>query len=169
MLTLEKFEAGLTPEKLTQLQVIYRALAVSVSLFAALIVMLMQQDVSIYSGSDTPTVLLLTVIAPVWIGAAYTAGRLIFNFQTEKLKTAVSPEDAVKTLVTAYIVRAALAESAALFGLVACFLAASDGTMQKNPLLFVNFAGAVLFLGFLALTFPTKDLLIDVFKTKSGN
>ncbi len=61
----------------------------------------------------------------------------------------------------AYIVRLAMMEAVALFGLIVCFVALSQGTLQHQPLYWLNAASSAIFVGFLAATFPSDTRVAE--------
>ena len=61
----------------------------------------------------------------------------------------------------AWILRLALLEGSALFGIVVCLIGALDGTLREQPVFWLNAIPAILFLVFAAATFPTRDRLLE--------
>jgi hypothetical protein len=59
----------------------------------------------------------------------------------------------------AALVRLALLEGAALFGLVVCFLVAGSGQLRTDPLLALNALSALYLLLVAGASFPTEDRL----------
>lgn len=90
---------------------------------------------------------------------AWCAGAIVFSESLWKrqLRAATNPAHAPAIVRTAFIVRLALREGAALLGLVACMLAAMKGVLKPYPAYWVNAAPAVLFLFFLAANWPSRE------------
>ena len=60
---------------------------------------------------------------------------------------------------TAFLVRLACREGAALFGMMVSYLAARDGVLRAYPAYWVNMAPYALFLSFLVLHWPSAEKL----------
>jgi hypothetical protein len=74
--------------------------------------------------------------------------------------------DATEFLIcvrTASIIRLAIMESAAFFGLVVCFIAVSDSIMRENPFYWINAISAVFLIGFILLTIPNPDRIGTIY------
>jgi hypothetical protein len=65
---------------------------------------------------------------------------------------------------TAEILRLALLEAPALFGLVVCVLAAFNGVLHAHPVYWLNALPAVVLIAYATLNFPTLDRLVDRFR-----
>ena len=57
----------------------------------------------------------------------------------------------------ATLIRLAMLEGAALFGLVICLLGTLEGVLRTEPKYWLNALSAVLFLAFVVATFPTRE------------
>ncbi len=67
---------------------------------------------------------------------------------------------------TAFIVRAAILEAAAMLGLVACVVSIFNGWLRQQPLYWVNLLPAAAFVAFTAVTVPSRDRLERIFVDK---
>ena len=64
----------------------------------------------------------------------------------------------------AFILRVALLEAPALFGLVLCLLASMSGRLEEQPAYWLNGLSAVVFLLFVAVSFPTRHRVMEWFR-----
>ena len=76
----------------------------------------------------------------------------------------LSPEGYFRAIRKATIVRLALMEGGALYGLVVCTLAVMNGTMHEYPVFWINLAGAVAMLLSISWNFPTRERVIKVYE-----
>lgn len=90
---------------------------------------------------------------------AWCVGAIVFSefLWKRQLRAITNPAHAPSIVQTAFIVRLALREGAALLGLVACLLAAMKGVLTAYPAYWVNAAPAALFLFFLAVSWPSRE------------
>lgn len=90
---------------------------------------------------------------------AWCAGAIVFSefLWKRRLRAVANPAHAPSVVQTAFIVRLAVREGAALLGLVACMLAAMKGVLAAYPAYWVNAAPAALFLFFLAVSWPSRE------------
>ncbi len=66
----------------------------------------------------------------------------------------------------AKIVRIAIIEVPVFFGLVTCFMAVINNILQENSYYWLNALSYFIFVYLLAKDFPTKDRLLQIFKTR---
>jgi hypothetical protein len=64
---------------------------------------------------------------------------------------------------TTVIMRLALMEGSALFGLAVCMIGATNGVLRAVPEYWINLLSPFLLIGFGIATFPTKERLVDWF------
>jgi len=103
-------------------------------------------------------------VAAVGIILAVAAPRVARRFQKTVWEINRPAEDSIERVTyhlarahfTARIVQLGAMESAGLFGLVVCLLAAMAGRMQQSPMYWLNTAPAVVFLAYVVATFPTR-------------
>jgi len=98
---------------------------------------------------------LLTSVQLVMSGSLLVLSSAVFNRLLDRIRDA--PDQAFSLLRSALIVRLAMLEAGALYGIVVCLLAVLDGTMKEHPVFWINLAGAVGMLLFLSWSFPTKE------------
>lgn len=69
-------------------------------------------------------------------------------------------------MLQAHIVRIALLEGPALFGLVVCLVGTVQGQIQTHPVYWFNTGSTVVLALLLAITYPTRDKLVETFRRK---
>lgn len=178
-----EFRKALTRENVMVLQLIY--LAIGGGILAFLIAISV-----IGAGADgsgpmvedpVPMLTWLTVghvaIAIVVYGVAawlfrsrFSASQLEALGKGELVKAGgeSTAEPALKALLqmrTALILRLALYEGVAMFGLVVLLLAVINRALEGTPWLWVNILSTAILAGLIAITFPTPDRLETLFRT----
>ena len=93
---------------------------------------------------------IVMVAAVVTIGASEVLWRVILRRASSELGARAQ---------TAFLVRLACREGAALFGMTAAYIAAGSGVLRVYPAYWVNMVPYTLFLGFLATHWPSADKL----------
>jgi hypothetical protein len=72
---------------------------------------------------------------------------------------------ALMLLRTAIIVRLAVLQGAAFFGLAVCMIGVTGGVLYAAPMLWLNLGSTALLIVFGVLTFPTRDGLLDILES----
>jgi hypothetical protein len=80
----------------------------------------------------------------------------------------LSAEAVLSNIRLAGIVRLAVMEWAAFFGLVVLVVATQQSVLQRAPEYWVNVISTVIMFGFVLLTFPTRARLEEVSQTGMG-
>lgn len=151
-----------TREELRPLQVICIALPVGVILFTL---------VALSIGSDgTPTTDLAALTTMRLVHAALTAfalfaQKLFFvRALTGKIKSGQGdgPQPFLTRYRTAMIVRLALVEGAALFGLVILVIASTGGVLRNDSTLYLHLIPVLLLIGIAQVSFPTQQKLVEL-------
>jgi len=149
---------ALDQETVRVLQVMQLALTMGVLLFTAFTVARAWLFPARGPGTSlAPAALrtLTTANAAVLLGA-FAFGHLIFRSRLSFRSRNVAAS--VAALRAAILLRLALLEGAALFGVVVCFLATGSGP-PADPRVWLNLASPAAFLLFSAVTFPTRERL----------
>lgn len=181
----EDFEAALERNgALRGVQVLYAAFGLGVLLFVLV-------AVSMYFLIEPPgeglgdVLSLLSLVHAIAAVTQWSVGFLLFNARLSpaSLRGQMQPEgpaaghapaksaaeaadDCVGDLRAAFLIRAAMFEGAALFGVVVCLLGSAGGGIREAPIYWLNLLSALVLFVFLALTFPTRQHLVDVFRMK---
>ena len=72
-------------------------------------------------------------------------------------------------LRTAYILRLAMLEFVAFFGIMVCFLGVISGTLSDYPIYWINLFSAIFFLGFIWINFPRREKVLDIIRSRFGD
>ena len=64
----------------------------------------------------------------------------------------------------AFVIKIAMLQAPALFGLIICLLAILSGDIYSSPLYWLNTLSAVVLVLYMASAFPTRDRIVDVFR-----
>lgn len=137
-----------TPARVRVLQIIYSALGAGV-VTLAVILLGITSDGKGFSG-----MILLSTIHVFIAMSAFFMGMILFEFQVRRLGQLASVDQMIPTITAAYVIRAALFEGPAIFGIIVVFLAGKQ-QLAAQPVIWANLATAVIFLLMLAMTFPT--------------
>ncbi len=163
-----EFASRLTPETVRTFQIIHTALMAGATMFLLVILMLHFQTHP--SGStDIGTVNLLSIVHALFALSAFGASRIIFGrlFSEQTILNSPDPyASALGMMRSALLVRMAVMEGAAFFGLAVCIIAVTGGITQTEPIYFLNTASYALFILTGSMTFPTKDSLTELFRTQ---
>ncbi len=172
-LTPTHFEAALTPNLLRTMAIMQSALVFGPLLYVIPVFVLFSARSVIPPG---PGEFLLVNILSVMHGTALltagSVGSFFFQrmFSSDRLMTLpdTDPEtlasQAVGKLRSALILRLALLEGAAFFGITVCILAMINGVLDAEPAYWLNLGSLAVFAAFGIVTFPTKERLIRLFE-----
>jgi hypothetical protein len=112
------------------------------------------------------------LFAAVSFPLAFVSGRIIADrrLSTLRNKSMSDPAGAnaaawVSVIRTTMILRCALIEGAAYFGLAVLTLSITDGVVYSEPVYLANFAYPVLALVYFARTVPTEERFEEVYVT----
>lgn len=179
-----EFEIALTPESIRTSQLIYSALMLGVMAFVTAVLLTYNyRDTSQEIHDATDLVNLLSIAHIVMALGAYGAAKFLYDtqFKPEHLASAlrrelrdawgkniaVSPaEKCVALIRTASIIRLALLEGAAFFGLMTCMVGVTSGVMSSHPEYWLNLVTTAIMTYFTYATFPTRERLLQIFEEK---
>jgi hypothetical protein len=154
-LTKADVAAVASPERVRILQIIYVALGAGVVSLGVVL-----WGISTDSEGFSSTALLSAVHGMLALGAFFM-GMLLFELQIRRLGGLPSVDQQIATITAAYVIRAALFEGPALFGIIVLFLAGNQ-QLAAQPIYWTNLASTVIFLFMLTMTFPTPDRIRDL-------
>jgi hypothetical protein len=172
-LTRTHFEAALTPGLLRTMAIMQTALVFGPLLYVIPVFVVFSGRSVIPPGPDE--FLLVNILSLLHGAALLTAGSVgSFFFQrmfsSDRLMAIpdANPETlasmAAGMLRSAMILRLALFEGAAFFGITVCILAMINGVLDAEPAYWLNLASLAIFAAFGILTFPTKERLMIWFE-----
>ncbi len=162
------FAAALTAETVRKFQIIHGALMAGATVFLS-VILLLHSTTEPSGAVDAETVNVLSMVNAFFALSAFGASRLLYSrfFSEQTLRNAEDPfRAAIGMIHVAMLVRMAVMEGAAFFGLVVCLIAVTGGITQSEPIYFLNTASYVLFILIGLQTFPTKDSLTAIFRTQ---
>jgi hypothetical protein len=147
---------GLVEGMTRTLRVISLAMGNGIALLIALIVFLYMR-----SAAAVPTPQALKLINTLTIlSMAYSVGAIVVSeILWKKMIGEATASDVNAKTQSAYILRAAMREGAALLGGVTLLLAGQNGVLRAYPAYWVDLAPAALFWSFLYLHWPTLENL----------
>ncbi len=160
-LSARDIQNAFNPEFQRSMLIIHLAIAAGVASFAGIILFIyMTSAVSPAGVLNDSTVGLLTKLHLGMVAVLFPLAMYLFSVII-KNKMYKNPEmDAVEFLTgvrTASIIRLAIMESAAFFGLIVCLIAVIDNIMRENPFYWINTVSAVFVIGFILLNIPNSD------------
>jgi hypothetical protein len=165
--TLQEVFKAMTPAILKSYQVFFFANGLGVLLFFFVVLFLFLQSFPNppLPAADDPEryVMMLTALHAVVLVVAYPASVLVYRrilaraFSMEQ--RSVSAESVISSMRMAGIIRLAIMEWAAFFGLVVLVVATQQGVLQRAPLYWVNLVSTAVMLWFVLTAFPTRARL----------
>lgn len=170
------FEAALTPAHVTSSQIVQGAMMMGIVVFATVVAFLYTQAPHVEpTEAEIELVRLMTFghigLLAVNVGVSFFLARRVFS--PEAIGEGVGVIDAqalaakaVQQQRAAMIVRMALLEGSAFFGLVICLLATTNGVLGTAPEYWINLLSPFLLIGFGIATFPTKERLVSWFEER---
>ena len=144
------------------LQVIHVALAVGVVLFGAVTIFMFFVNSATSGVATRGSIKLLTQGNAIFTLSAFPTGFFLFSAVLGKGREQSKFAARVKV---AYIVRTAVWEGSAFFGLVVLFLAGKS-TLSSEPVYWINAIAPLLFLLFVGLTFPSQKRLARIIRSR---
>jgi len=176
----DAFRKLLTPRNLKEIQIIYFALGFGVVIFTIVLIFTYNLITQFVSDTDDTLIFILTLLHLVLLFAVIPLSKVLFTkvLKSESFFKILAPyvekqsEDSVDRstwslwyrIRLAHIIRLAVFESIAVFGLVICTLATFSGILQAYPLYWINLVSSLLFIVFLMNNFPTVDKLERFFR-----
>ena len=160
-------------------QIIHIALAIGVTLFFGVVVFLYYNGTS-DAEAEEDVIQVLCLVLIVLGMTAYGAAMFVYKkmFAAKSLEEPLTTPDGksignaadifVARLRSAQIVRLALFQGVAFFGLVICQLSVLNGLMHASPVYWAAALPTLFVILLVALTFPTKEKLAADFELYRG-
>ena len=170
------FETALTPSQVTIAQIITGALLMGVLMFALVVFYMYEQAVPGSPGAaEIDTIRTMTFVhlffLVVNVGVGWFLAQRIFSPQS--VAAAVGTEDTaalsarlVMQQRSAMIIRLAVMEGAAFFGLVICLLGSMNGVLRVMPEYWINLLSPFLLVAYGIATFPSRERLVSWFEER---
>ena len=168
VLTGSQFSQALTDEHVRTIRIIHLFLGAGVLVFATIIVVLSSviEGAQREPGSDGMLRTLTMVSMGFFLVALPTAKLVYESFFRGKSSGEMDVDRVMGKIRSAYIIRSAILEAAAMLGLVTCLVGIFNGWLQQQPLYWVNLLPSAAFVAFTAATVPGRDRLERIFVDK---
>lgn len=178
-LSSSQFEAVLTDANVRQMQIVQAALGMGVFTFGIVIAVLYTTAAAIPTREDIEWIQMLTLVHLLILSGGAAMANILFRSLFSERQLAAASErkvrdnrgqaltdPAAKALAhvrSAIILRLAVLEAPALFGLVICLLTITSGVAAVAPIYLLNGLSAAGFIVYVATTFPNRDRLAGIF------
>jgi F0F1-type ATP synthase membrane subunit c/vacuolar-type H+-ATPase subunit K len=162
---LEKFRVSLSDGDVRTLQIIPLAMCAGVVMFAFVILVILRPQYSeiVPTADDTTTIMFLTLAHLALFLSTVTIAPIIITGMLQKQRN-VDPQGAIFAIRSNLIVRWAIMEAPALFGLVICFLATLNGVLNTQPIYYLNLFSMVYFLVVTLTKLPNRERLEAIYQ-----
>lgn len=163
-----EFEQTLSRQRQMSFSIVYVGLIMGIVTFAV-IAFSIPANVQNSDQGGRSILLLLSGVHGLMALTIYTIAPIIFQRQLSMERISASASSApmseriLGAIQTAHIIRMAMYEGTAMFGLVICLLTSLWGYSATDPELLLNGLSAHFFLIMAAATFPTKERLMNIF------
>jgi F0F1-type ATP synthase membrane subunit c/vacuolar-type H+-ATPase subunit K len=170
------FEAALTPAQVMTSQMVQGAMMMGVVVFTIVVAFLYAQAPFVEPAeTEAGTVRLLTIVhlglLAVNAGVGFFLAQRVFSPAAMNEGAGLSDaravaEKAVQQQRAAMIIRMALLEGSAFFGLVVCMIGTTSGVFHASPEYWINLLSPFMLVAFGIATFPTKERLVSWFEER---
>lgn len=186
-LSMEKFSKQLSQNQVLVFQVMSLAMGAGILVFLLIVLHVYffnLTDTEPQEPPDSSVLKILTVVHILEAGIAYIVGFILYRHVVSRrrlLKHAILPlsrgmnqrgsleGNCAAAMFSGTVLRLAMYEGTALFGLVICLTGSLDGTLQHYPLYWLNLFSLVFMILFILITFPTRQKLEDIFRARFGD
>ncbi|MFO0985039.1 MAG: hypothetical protein U1E76_25470 [Planctomycetota bacterium] len=155
------------PDPVRALQIIHAALAGGVLAMMVAVIVLYRANGDAEAGAPpgSPSIAILSGVHAllalgVWAIAPLVARALMRRAAHAADDGGPALARKIARVRGAVLVQLALYESAAMFGLIVCMLASIERVLASQPIFWWNGTSAILFLAYVAVTFPTQEKLL---------
>jgi hypothetical protein len=181
-LTYYEFRQQLTPEKIRPIQIIQLGMGLGIVVFGALVLLLYYSIPAPRANDITDSLFLLQILTYTHILFAIVSyavtqvvfkkmlsrnrlSKLSYETRNKTIQAGITPLDKCFFKIQgAIIVRLAMFEGVAFFGLVICLLGAIQGVLQLHTGYWVNAFSTVVALGLILKTYPTRERIEEICK-----
>jgi len=170
---LDDFNKALTPLNIRTMQLIYGALGFGVFAFFMVVVFMMSKTPVEQGVSEDVSFLNMLSLAHLAVAlACFIASKIVYELvikTSQRLSTTLTGDQCFGIIRSASIIRLALMEGAAFFGLVVILMGATEGQLGKFPVYWFNIFSSVAIIAFILAYFPSKTRLEQTFRDKFLN
>jgi hypothetical protein len=179
-ITYEDIRKVFTLQKLKELQIVYLALGFGVFIFTIILFFIYTTISGMVVSTDDSQILIMTIIHLILLSSSFPLSKFLFiniirgrwaaklvsqDSGLHKDGVHLEPAKAFWDRIrTAHIIRLALYEGIALFGLVTCSLAVFNGVLQSYPIYWINMISSFIFIMILAYNFPSSEKMESFFR-----
>jgi hypothetical protein len=171
-------ENAIKPEHLRITTIIQLALMAGPVVFSCMVLlMLVQQQELQGTGAEGDYLWMLTIAHLAFTVVSFLAGQLLTQWRLAQFRSSADVNnDTAVTLAgkclsqhrQVTMMRLALVEGAAFFGLCVCMIAVFRGALPAEPKYWINLASTALLVIYGALTLPSKERIGDLFDRVYG-
>lgn len=177
-------ENTISKKETLSLQIIHLALGFGMLIFLALTLFMNSLELPEQQIADTGFLNILTLVhflfALVFIPLSGKVFESFFseNWWSKIFSRQLKPQLAkinntgqkvMLILRSAYILRLAMLEFVAFFGIMVCFLGVMSGILVEYPIYWINLFSAAYFLGFIWINFPTREKVLEIIRSRFGD
>lgn len=174
----DEFRRALTPQVIFSFQIVPGAILLSVLMFAAAVFYVASTTPSPSDPESLNTINILSIIHVFVATGCYLLSRMLYDRQfrinrdgpsgvaVQSASPAEAASHGVNLIRKATILRLALIEGPAFFGLAVCLIAALNGVLHEHPEYWGNGLSAVILVLSIIFTFPNSDRLTAVYNEK---
>lgn len=171
--TRAEYDSALTPEYLHITRVMHAAFMGGPVVYAAGLLVLYfsagEPDAHAVQSMETLSMANAGVTIMAYLLAPFLFSRALTGTRLDPGQEANTPRElafqALLLLRTAIIVRMAVLEGAALFGVSVCVIGVTGGTLYAEPLYWLNLGSGALLIAFGVFTFPAREGLLDILES----
>lgn len=172
--SVDAFRAALKPEAIRGLQIFYTAIASGLFIFVMIIFFTYNTNSATSSEVDPSAVELVQILSishvllalVMYVVAPLREKAVLKKMLSTPAQTSSPAQHCFNSIRNALIIRLAMYEGVALFGLVVCFLAVNNYVIFAEPVYWFNAASSLVVIAYIALTFPSQERLMSIFEEK---
>jgi len=177
---MQDFKKALIPVHLRTMQIIHIAMPLGVVFLFGLVVLFHTRNSAGASSQKVSLIKLLSFFHAAVAVIVYKISRPLFDRTLLKCSrpgyrcgtspvSETQPDPAlqiVRAILSAQLIRLALFDAVAVFGLIICLSAAIVGVLQQYPVYWLNTLSSLFLVWFVSARFPTEERLEDLFRKK---
>lgn len=179
----QQFRAALLQEDIRGMRILQGALAIGLVLFgcATLFIASRRTLVPIPTPAETASIVQFSIFHAVLFVVGWLLSDVLFRaaFRPEKLPALQrlaagrgehgalvrdALQESVLAIRAAHILRLALREGPALFGVAICYMAVVNGVLDAHPIVGLNACSAAAAVAYLVTTPPSEERLVAIFR-----
>lgn len=165
-----EFKKAVTPDVVRQFRILWLGLSMGVVSFG-LIIVFMDMTGSREAGINIDSIFSMSIAHGVTACILFPLSAIVRDLILRKknLEQTGKPVEntmALALIRSAFIIRAAMMEGAAMFGLVVCFMAVTGGATEVNFMYWLNGLSTVIMLIYMVRELPSQERIVNAFTQK---